>query len=198
MNGPAFLNERSAGGYDVWLTPTEAVAADAVPLRRLSAVENSVEIDVAELGLEVLSAYTLTVRAFNPAGHSEALAEAVMTDEDGLPSFLPTPPTIISVIAAAGGTASVTFEYLAAPGSPQAEEFRIVATGESGQGEIVVVVPATSPRVRYQAEIAGPDGLYLIRVYSVRGGAFQAAVSGRYVRLDSSPPVGQVSGLTAV
>lgn len=185
-------------GYDLWIRGDRAAVVGDPPLSRLSSSLNSVQYTVAGLGLAANTPYWLSLAAFNASGHSEIISKRFVTDGGGVPQLRPSLVKNLRVEAKAGGAAGVTWTYDEPTGIGRADTFSIEVTSLTGGSPIAVDDVAATAAREYRAEISGADGDYRVKVYVKLSGAFEPAVTGVDVRLDSSPPVGTVPDLAAV
>lgn len=185
------------GGYEVYLT--EGRTADPgvdTPVDVLPKTEAQLAISTA--GLNANSLYRVTVFAFNATGRSTPAFADFKTDGTGGAVFIPSIVTNLRVTPLAGGQARATWEYDEQVADHFADTFSISVTPLEGQAPVVVAdVPFASIVRSYATTFGGADGLYIVKVFSKRAGAYQAAVSGVYVRLDGTPPTTGIDGLEA-
>lgn len=196
-NGYISLTYDEPSGYEIYLTEGRTAEPGVdVPVATLANTETQLAISTA--GLNANALYRVTVVAFTTVGRSTPAFADFKTDGTGGAVFIPSLVTNLRVTPLVGGQARVSWDYDEQVSDHFADTFSISVTPLEGQAPVVVAdVPFVSPLRSYSTTFAGADGLYIVKVFSKRAGAYQAAVSGVYVRLDGTPPTTGISGLEA-
>lgn len=184
-------------GYEIYISKDRAYQEGDVAIALVPGMENSFQTAVAGLGLLPASVYFASVIAVTSSGRSEPVSARFVTDGAGTPELRPSLVGNLSVVAGAGGTAVVRWTYDEPSGIGRADTFSIVVESLTGGAPIAVADVAAGTSREYQISLSGPDGDFRVKVFSKRWGLYEPAVTGMDVRLDGTPPVGDVPAMTA-
>ncbi len=201
-----FLFGEIGRGYKVFLSrntpPVVGVDAPVAIVDDLAAVA---ALDVTTLGLVANSTYYGAVVPFNEFGDAVGPAEfSFTTDGAGYVQLVPDVIQELRAVPLSGGRLRVSWVYAPANASHVvAEDFEIEVDllTEAEPPEVFDndPVPHRQPQRTYSVDL-GPmsEGLATVRVFSRRGGLYEANVQAAQARIDAAAPTAVSMGMAAV
>lgn len=182
-------------GYRLWMERVDGPEAE--PFLVEAGVLSYSEA-LPALALDPHATYRARVAAFNPQGQSEVIEVLFRTDAEGVPRLLPSPVRGVAAVLLAGGRVRVSWSYEERHAERRAEEFVIRAVSLEGAEDVEVNGVRVALAPQHAVTIELPDGLWLMKVFAARDGAWNEHVSGAPVMVRSELPAGELHGLTAL
>lgn len=193
-------------GYKVFLragTPPD-VAIDS-PVALVEDTAASAALDVPSIGLAANSTYFGAVVPFNEFGDAVAPAEfSLKTDGGGAVQLIPDVVTGLRAVVLPGGFLRVSWNYDPVYAELLiADDFvidlQIETAAEYEVIPLIDPIPHRQPQRSYSREV-GPisEGLVTVRVYSRRGGLYEANVGSVQARIDATAPAAVSMGAEVV
>lgn len=181
-------------GYLMWCE--RADGPEAAPVEVAAGLLSYVAT-LESLALDARATYRLRVAAFNQQGQSDPIELLFRTDEAGVPGLLPATVRGVAAVPLSGGRVRVSWLYEERHAERRADEFVVRAVSLEGGEDVEIDGIRVALAPQHSLTIDLPDGLWLIKVFSARGGGWNDFVSGAPVLVRSALPVGEIVGLTA-